>query len=293
MAIPFKSLRYDKNSKNWGINFIRSDRKANEFHTWTRIPVNFPGVDLGYLGSLEWSEAPPDPGSNISLIPYTTGSLISDKENNKKTIGDIGAGFDAKIAVTSSLNLDLTVNPDFSQVEVDRQVTNLSRFSIFFPERRNFFLENSDLFSSYGTPSIRPFYSRRIGLDPDGNTLPIIAGARVTGNIASRTRVGLMTMQTKASGDYAGQNYSALTMQQQMFKRTTIKGYFFNRQGFFNDNHKLKNPIDEFGRNAGAEFVYQNEKGEWQGWLGYHLSVKPGVSGNNSYFSAGGGYFGR
>lgn len=293
MAIPFKSLRYDKLSKNWGINFIRSDRKANEFHTWTRIPVNFPGVDLGYLGSLEWSEAPPDPGSNISLIPYTTGSLISDKQNNKKTIGDIGAGFDAKIALTSSLNLDLTVNPDFSQVEVDRQVTNLSRFSIFFPERRNFFLENSDLFSSYGTPSIRPFYSRRIGLDPDGNTLPIIAGARVTGNVASRTRVGLMTMQTKASGDFAGQNYSALTMQQQMFKRTTIKGYFFNRQGFFNDNHKLKNPIDEFGRNAGAELVYQNEKGEWQGWLGYHLSAKPGISGNSSYLSAGGGYFGR
>ena len=293
IAIPFKALRYDKNSKNWGINFIRSDRKANEFHTWTRIPVNFPGVDIGYLGSLIWNEPPPNPGSNITLIPYTTGSMIENRQDGIGMKGDIGGGIDAKIALTSSLNLDLTLNPDFSQVEVDRQVTNLSRFSIFFPERRNFFLENSDLFSSYGTPSIRPFYSRRIGLDPDGNTLPIIAGARVTGNVASRTRVGLMTMQTNASGDYAGQNYSALTVQQQMLKRTTVKGYFFNRQGVFNEKHKLTNPLDEFGRNAGAEIAYQNEKGEWQGWLGYHLSMKPGISGNNSYLNSGGGYFGR
>ena len=293
IAIPFKTLRYDKNSKEWGINFIRSDKKANEFHTWTRIPVNFASVDLGYLGSLIWSEPPPNPGSNISLIPYVTGNATQNKANNKGIQGDFDAGLDAKIALTSSLNLDLTVNPDFSQVEVDKQVTNLSRFSIFFPERRNFFLENSDLFSNYGIPPIRPFYSRRIGLDPDGNPLPIIAGARITGNVAARTRVGLMTMQTKASGKYAGQNYSALTVQQQVLKRTTIKGYFFNRQGFFDDQHKLTNTLDEYGRNAGAEIAYQNEKGEWQGWLGYHLSMKPGISDKNIFFNSGGGYFGR
>ena len=293
IAIPFKTLRYDKNSKNWGINFIRSDKKANEFHTWTRIPVNFSSVDLGYLGSLIWSEPPPNPGSNISLIPYITGNATQNKANNKGTQGDFDAGLDAKIALTSSLNLDLTLNPDFSQVEVDRQVTNLSRFNIFFPERRNFFLENSDLFSNYGIPPIRPFYSRRIGLDPDGNPLPIIAGARITGNVAARTRVGLMSMQTKASGKYAGQNYSALTVQQQVLKRTTIKSYFFNRQGFFDDQHKLTDPIDKFGRNAGAEIAYQNEKGEWQGWLGYHLSMKPGISDKNIFFNSGGGYFGR
>ncbi len=293
IAIPFKTLRYDKNRKNWGINFIRSDKKANEFHTWTRIPVNFPSVDLGYLGSLIWSEPPPNPGSNISLIPYVTGNITQNKANNIGTKGDFDAGLDAKIALTSSLNLDLTVNPDFSQVEVDRQVTNLSRFSIFFPERRNFFLENSDLFSNYGIPPIRPFYSRRIGLDPEGNPLPIIAGARITGNVAARTRVGLLTMQTKAKGEYAGQNYSALTVQQQVLKRTTIKGYFFNRQGFFDDQHKLTDPLDEFGRNAGAEIAYQNEKGEWQGWLGYHLSMKPDVSAKNAFINLGGGYFGR
>ena len=293
IAIPFKSLRYDQNSKNWGINFIRSDRKANEFHTWTRVPVNFPAVDLGYLGSLVWSEPPPKPGNNISIIPYSTGSLTANKENNTGIKGDIDAGFDAKIALTSSLNLDLTVNPDFSQVEVDRQVTNLSRFNIFFPERRNFFLENSDLFSAYGIPPIRPFYSRRIGLDPDGNPIPIIGGARITGNVASRTRVGLMSMQTKATVDYAAQNYSAFTVQQQMLSRTTIKGYFFNRQGFFDDKHKLTNAIDEYGRNAGSEISFQDGKGKWQGWLGYHLSMKPGLSAKNSFFNTGVSYNGR
>lgn len=293
MGIPFKALRYDKNSKQWGINFIRSDKKANEFHTWTRVPVNFPGVDLGYLGSLIWDEPPPEPGSNIAIIPYITGSITDDKINNTGIKADFNAGFDAKVALSSSLNLDLTVNPDFSQVEVDRQVTNLTRFSIFFPERRNFFLENSDLFSDYGIPPIRPFYSRRIGLDPDGNRIPIIAGARITGNIASKTRIGVMNMQTKASGNFAAQNYSAVTLQQQLLKRTTVKGYFFNRQAFFNDKHVMTDPLDKYGRNAGGEVYYQNEKGEWQGWLGYHHAMKPGITRNNSFLNAGGGYFGR
>ncbi|WP_448940455.1 DUF5916 domain-containing protein, partial [Escherichia coli] len=91
------------------------------------------------------------------------------------------AGFDGKVALSSALNLDLTVNPDFSQVEVDQQITNLSRFSIFYPEKRTFFLENSDLFAQIGIPSIRPFYSRTIGLDKNANPIPIIFGARLSG----------------------------------------------------------------------------------------------------------------
>lgn len=293
MAIPFKTLRYDKDNQQWGINFIRSDRKANEFHTWTRIPVNFPGVDIGYLGALNWDAPPPKPGTNISLIPYITGEVKENREDNEKMKANADAGFDAKLALSSSLNLDLTVNPDFSQVEVDRQVTNLSRFNIFFPERRNFFLENSDLFSEYGIPPIRPFYSRRIGLDPNGNTIPIWGGARLTGSVAPKTRIGIMSMQTKATKDYAAQNYSAVTMQQQLLKRSTFKAYMFNRQGFFNEEHKLTDPLDEYGRNAGGEFFFNNSKGEWQGWLGYHHSMKPGVKSKNSYLNAGGGYFGR
>lgn len=293
MAIPFKALRYDKSSTQWGINFIRSDRKRNEFHTWTRIPVNFSGVDLGYLGALQWDAPPPSTGTNIAFIPYITGSMKENKVDNEKLSGDMNAGFDAKIAVSSSLNLDLTVNPDFSQVEVDRQVTNITRFSIFFPERRNFFLENNDLFSGYGIPPIRPFYSRRIGLDNDGNTIPIIAGARLTGNVTPRTRMGVMTMQTKAKGNFAAQNYSAVSVNQQLLRRSAFKAYFLNRTGIETSKHTIADPLDKYGRNAGGEFSFTNEKGNMQAWSGYHHSMKKNINDKNSYLNLGAGYFGR
>jgi hypothetical protein len=101
---------------------------------------------------------------NISIIPYVLGGGSRNFEKNSETSYKKEIGVDAKIAVTSSLNLDLTINPDFSQVEVDRQVTNLDRFELFFPERRQFFLENGDLFANFGYSTIRPFFSRRIGL---------------------------------------------------------------------------------------------------------------------------------
>ncbi|MBI5856332.1 MAG: carbohydrate binding family 9 domain-containing protein [Sphingobacteriales bacterium] len=293
VAIPFKTLRYDKASTRWGINFIRSERKKNEFHTWTRVPVNFPGPDLGYTGVLIWDVPPPAPGTNISIIPYITGGLKESKIDNEELSGDFNAGFDAKIALNSSLNLDLTVNPDFSQVEVDRQVTNITRFSIFFPERRNFFLENSDLFSGYGIPPIRPFYSRRIGLDNDGNTISIIGGARLTGNIAPKTRVGLMTMQTKAKGDFASQNYSAVSINQQVLRRSLFKAYFLNRTGIETTKHPIKDPMDKYGRNAGAEFSFTNEKGDVQAWSGFHSSMKKDIHDKNAYLNLGAGYFGR
>ena len=114
------------------------------------------------------------------------------------------AGFDAKVAITPALNLDLTANPDFSQVEVDRQVTNLDRFELFFPERRQFFIENSDLFSNIGFSRVRPFFSRRIGIGYDTITKqivqnPIIYGARLSGKVAPKTRIGLLNMQTGSS----------------------------------------------------------------------------------------------
>jgi hypothetical protein len=178
-------------------------------------------------------------------------------------------------------------------VEVDRQVTNISRFSIFFPERRNFFLENNDLFSSYGIPPIRPFYSRRIGIDPDGNPIPIIGGARLSGSVAPKTRIGIMSIQTNATDNFASQNYSAFTVQQQLLKRSTFKAYFFNRQAFTDSKHDLANPLDKYGRNGGGEFSFVSENGNWQGWLGYHLSMKEGLKNKNAFLNYGGGYFGR
>lgn len=277
IAIPFKTLRYDAANRTWAVNFVRSDLKANQYHTWTWVPQNFEGTDLAYLGRLQFSEGLPEPKRNFSLIPYVTSSVKEARQDREPLKGSANAGFDAKVALSSSLNLDLTVNPDFSQVEVDQQQTNLTRFDLFFPERRTFFLENDDLFSGYLYQEIRPFYSRRIGLDNDGNAIPILAGARLTGNVDNKTRIGLLNVQTEKKGAFAAQNYTAFSAHRRLLKRSLVKTYFLNRQSIQSDVQKRQNPLDAFGRNAGIESVYQNTSGSWMAWFGYHLSWKPAI----------------
>ncbi|MBK7606700.1 MAG: carbohydrate binding family 9 domain-containing protein [Saprospiraceae bacterium] len=293
MGIPFKTLRFDAEIKTWGVNFIRSDQKNNKFYTWTNVPVQFPGFDIGYLGSLVFEGELPSVKGNASLIPYVTGSLQRDPENLISTKAKINAGFDAKLSLTPSLNLDLTANPDFSQIEVDEQVTNLTRFDVFFPERRTFFLENDDIFSSYGPPPFRPFFSRKIGLDKDGNPIPIVFGGRLSGNLTEKLRVGLMNMQTARKGDVAAQNYSAISVHRRIFNRSLIKGYFLNHQSNLTATEEKNNPLDKYGRNAGLDIQLSDKPGSWQAWGGYHTSFKPDIKDQKKFIQTGGGYFGR
>ena len=290
IAIPFHTLRFNEGHDKWGLNILRSDLKTNEYSCWTDMPLNFDFYDFGYSGSILWDKAPVSPGTNASIIPYITSSASSNKELANPTTAKFNAGFDAKLSLTPSLNLDLTVNPDFSQVEVDRQVTNLTRFDIFFPERRTFFLENSDLFSSYGIPPIRPFYSRTIGLDKNANPIPILAGARVSGNLTKKTRVGFMNMQTKSTDDFDAQNYTAVSFNQQVQARSSVKGYFLNRQSIADKNSTLKDPGDNFGRNAGLEYRFIDKAGKWNAWTGFHRSFKPNINTPEYYGNVGGGY---
>lgn len=288
IAIPLKTLRFEAGKKIWGLNFLRADLKNNEYSSWTDMPLNFNFFDFGYSGSLRWDVGPSSPGGNISFIPYTTGALQNDTSNNT---AKGNAGFDAKISLTPSLNLDLTYNPDFSQIEVDRQVTNLTRFDIFFPERRTFFLENNDLFSNFGIPPIRPFYSRTIGLDKNANKIPIIGGARLSGNLTPKTRIGLMSMQTGSTNDASSQNYSAFSFNQQVQARSVVRGYFLNRQS--TQPTKIEEPIDIFGRNAGIEYNFVDKTSKWNAWTGHHRSFKPGIEGNEFYMNGGGGYLSK
>lgn len=275
MSIPFKTLRFDAASKQWGINFIRNDLKANQRHTWTNIPVNFDSYDLGYLGSLEWDATPDPVKTNISLIPFITGGVSHDKQvENPETTGVFDAGLDAKVAVTSSLNLDLTLNPDFSQIEVDVQQTNLTRFSLNYPERRTFFLENADLFGGFGGGPNRPFFSRRIGLDDNRQPIPILAGARLSGNVTERLRVGVMNMHTKPTDATSAQNYTAVAVNQRVFSRSLIKGYFHNRQSFMEGEGP---DPDNYGRNGGVELSFTNAPGSLSGSGMVSVSDKPGV----------------
>jgi len=287
IMIPLKSLRYDPNQKLWGINFIRIDAKNVEYNTWTKVPPTFRSYDLGYTGVVHWPTAPPINSNNLIIQPYITGNANEDKENNKTLSNNGNAGFDAKVALNTSLNLDVTVNPDFSQVEVDQQVTNLTRFNIFLPEKRNFFIENSDLFANFGIPPVRPFYSRTIGLDKEGNRIPILFGARLSGNLAPGTRIGVMNMQTGRQGNYSPENFSAITLHKRILKRSEIKGYFLNRENYISKEEALKNPLDRYGRNAGIIVEYTNVPGTFSSWVTYHQSMKANITNLNSYAEAG------
>lgn len=289
IAIPLKTIRYDAENKNWGVNFVRIDAKNFEYSTWTKVATNFKSYDLGLTGLMQWEEQPPVSSNNVILLPYLTGGASDDKQlAQTNTSGN--AGFDAKIALNSALNLDLTVNPDFSQVEVDNQVTNLTRFSIFLPERRAFFLENSDLFAGFGVPGVRPFYSRTIGLDKNGNKIPILFGARLSGNLSPDVRIGAMNMQTGRQGDYAPENFSAFTLQKRVLKRSIVKGYFLNRENFISVEEEKKHPLDKYGRNAGVSFNYSNATGTIGYWANYNMSMKPTIKELNNYYELGFNY---
>ena len=279
MAIPFKTLRFKTNLSEWGINFVRLDPGTNETHVWSPVPRQFNFFDLGYLGKLSWDKPPQKVGKNIALIPYVRAAHDKFHQPVTRTQEDLAVGADAKVALSPTLNLDLTLNPDFSQVEVDQQVTNLTRFNIFFPERRQFFLENADVFNEYGQYADRPFYSRRIGLDEGGNPIPILYGVRLSGNISSKSRIGLINMQTKGDDNRFGQNYSAVTFQQRLWKRSSLKGIFLNRQAY-DDNESITN---NYGRNLGGEFNFSTPDGKIRTNIGLIHSFKNGVTDKNQH----------
>lgn len=278
-AIPFKSLRYG-DSKVWGVQFNRGVSSTNSFHAWTPVPLQFYGPDLGYNASLVWDEAPRKTKSNIALIPYTIASTFKDVEANAPADNNFDVGLDAKIALTSSLNLDVTINPDFSQVDVDRQVTNLTTVNIRFPEQRIFFVENSDIFSDFGIPPMRPFFSRKMGLREDGSSIPISYGARITGNLTKDTRIGLMNLQTKSADTEPGNNYSALAFNHRVFGRSVVKGFFHNRIGHTNGDYDS----DDYTRNMGLEFDYRSKDGYDRFSAAYGRSYSDGVTNKNGYY---------
>ena len=277
MAIPFKSIRYGDDVKEWGINFSRLDLRASEKSSWTPIPRQFPTSTLAYSGILVWDEAPPKAGTNVSIIPYALTSVNNDLEG--ETTYDKKVGGDVKVSLTSSLNLDLTVNPDFSQVEVDRQITNLERFELFFPEKRQFFLENGDLFASFGYPTIRPFFSRRIGLG-----VPIRAGARVSGNLNDKWRLGLMDMQTAAVDETGrpSQNFGVLSLQRKVFSRSSVGLMIVNKESFNypQENDSITDLYPKFNRNIGVEYNLASSNNLWNGKAFLLKSFSPNKLGN-------------
>ena len=276
--IPFSVLRYNAGNTTWRFNSYRFDLQANERTTWVQIPRNQWIFNLGYMGSMNFDSAPKDQGSIISLIPYTIGSLTKNYEDNLKTNYKANIGGDAKVAVTSGLNLDVTANPDFSQVEVDRQVTNLDRFEIFLPERRQFFLENADLFGSFGFSDINPFFSRRIGIAKDtatDNTIQntIYGGLRLSGKLNNNWRMGLLSMQT-AEDEVNGQpsqNFTVLAAQRRIGARSNIGVISVNRQSFGGNNETVE--IDGYNRIVGLDYNLATANNKWIGKTFLHRAI--------------------
>ncbi len=296
LAIPFKSFRYNQSQPNWNITFVRQDLKRNEVSSWIATPIQFIPASFAYSGKLQWQSPAPHAGTNISLIPYAVTSSSKDNEDGTSE-NTFNAGFDAKVAITPSLNLDLTVNPDFSTVEVDKQVINLTRFEFQFPERRQFFLENSDLFSAPGFTSLtQPFFSRRIGLAADTadnlTRVPILFGARISGKLGPKWRVGLMNMQTKETKTLGlpAQNYTVAVLQKQILERSNFDVFLVNKESlglgeydpgkYYHESlvNEVWNGTDSvpklntYNRVVGADFNLITADNKWGGKAYYHYS---------------------
>jgi hypothetical protein len=290
MAIPFKSLRYEAGQKTWGINFIRNDIKHGQYQTWARVPVQFFGYSLGYYGALEWDWSPPTEDNNVTLIPYLLGGGSQDflekrpvGQKGNKIDGILRGGMDAKVALNSQLNLDATINPDFSQIDVDEQLTNLTRFNLFYPEKRTFFLENSDVLAELGSPMSRPFFSRRIGLDANGQRVPIQFGARLSGNLTKTTRINAFDMQTAATKGQRSFNYMAGAVQQALTGRSFIKVAGMNKQ----DMTDFKKGKTAYTREVSSEISYTSKNNLWDAWLLAHHSMQPKVTKENNFGEVG------
>ena len=193
--IPFSTLRYERGGEQlWGLNFSRKIRRRNEESFWSPIPLQYDLYRVSMAGRLEGLEAPSR--RTVTLIPYALTSARREYVPTTSTESAWDVGGDAKVGLGPNLTLDLTFNTDFAQVEVDDQQLNLTRFNLFFPEKRPFFLENAGTFSAGSAQAVELFFSRRIGIEA-GREAPIVAGGRLTGRVGGTT-LGLLSIQTGA-----------------------------------------------------------------------------------------------
>lgn len=269
-SIPFKSIRYKPGISRWGINFSRLDLSISEKSAWAPVPRQFASANLAYTGVLVWDQPPPNPGPNISVIPYTAARISKNHASGTPSISKVNFGGDLKVGITPSINLDLTVNPDFSQVDVDVQQTNLERFELFFPERRQFFMENADIFANFGYATFRPFFSRRIGLG-----VPIQFGARLSGKLDKNWRIGLLDTQTAAQDSLPSHNFAVFALQRRVFSRSNIRFMFINKQAI-NYSEEKNGYYNAYNRNLGAEFNLASANNLWTGKALVFKSFSPG-----------------
>ena len=272
-AIPFRSIRYQEGVDEWGINFSRFSLLQNEKSAWAPVPRQFKSSTLAFTGTLQWDKPPPKQGTRFSIIPFLSGQRLENIDAGTPPNSDVDSGLDAKVTLSTSLNLDLTINPDFSQVEVDQQRTNLDRFELFFPEKRQFFLENSDLFASLGSKNIRPFFSRRIGL-----ATPVIGGARLSGKLGPNYRLGIMNMQTNGNEETPATNFTVATLQRKVLTRSSLSIFIVNKESDLQGN--ANGGENSYNRVGGIDFNLASADNLWTGKTFFHQAIYKNAGAN-------------
>ena len=233
IAIPLVTLRFPRAQHQvWGINFMRNIRRKNEQVFWAPIPKAYSLTRVSMAGTLTGLSSV-SRGMDLRITPYVlAGGKQSRTAGSLSGSGTGDVGIDVKYGVASGLNLDLTVNMDFAQVEVDEQQVNLTRFPLFFPERRDFFLENAGLFSvrtqgAFGR-SADLFFTRRIGLSDAGQPIPIIGGARLTGKV-NRHNIAVLNIQTQEAFGKPGENFFVGRYSRDVFARSKVGVLLINK----------------------------------------------------------------
>ena len=241
IAVPMTTLRFREadGGQSWGINFSRRIRRISEDSNWAPLTRQFRIYKMSRAGTLTSLEGL-EQGRNLWVKPFVNG-VRTDGLRAESPGEKIKGGLDLKWGITPQLTLDVTALTDFSQVEVDEQQINLTRFSLFFPEKRDFFLENDGIFSfqdarvrNFRTGSsprnFKLFHSRRIGLSGSRTPVPIAGGARLTGRVGSYA-IGLLNMQTRDDPAHPGENFSVVRLRKNVLGSSDIGVMFVNREG--------------------------------------------------------------
>lgn len=289
MAIPLTSFKFAEGETKWRFQSYRFDMQSNERSNWYIIPQNQSVINLAFMGDMYFEKPLGRSRTPLALIPYV--NAITDKDFSTDS-GDTSfkVGGDAKIAIGNGMNLDVTVNPDFSNVEVDDIFTNLTRFEVSLPERRQFFVDNNDLFGSFGgSRDANPFFSRRIGIatDSSGNSVQndILGGIRLSGKLNNNLRLGFLNIQTAKdeNQEIPSNNNMMFALQQKVFARSNIGMFFINRQAFGNED--FIDEEDSYNRVIGVDYNLASENNVWFGKFYTHKSFQPGDKKGN--YSAG------
>jgi hypothetical protein len=241
--IPFSTLKFRKGEKHiWAVNFQRNIRRKNEQVTWKGWSRQYSLDDITHSGSLTGLSGIKQK-ERLAILPYlVAGTEIS----GGQTSGTLKAGGELNYDITPTMKINLTVNTDFAQVESDRQEVNLSRFSIYYPEKRQFFLEGNNYFEM-GVSSADIFYSRRIGIE-EGSMVPILGGGRIFGKL-HKTSIGAMILQTGAMHGSSSANSSVFRIRQDIFEESTV--------GFITTQKFSK---DKYNSVYGTDFTYSTSR---------------------------------